>query len=215
MEIVNVKHDAEHCNFTTMSWVAFPLINHPVPVSRVRNHAAAFWRSTTPLSLFHPKAPPHSRQHFPLSIRTLRSSRNNTTWGKSVGPHTIRSRPKVGVLCLSILGGGGGLSGGGSGVSVRARGLCDISRLPIWLGEWTRSNYSCSYCLINLPVSLLHPTPSHYIFFHSLLQKEVDKSVCVCESWEWQDIWKYKHEKGQILKANGIFLRQQICMRLQ
>lgn len=185
-------------------------------MSRVRNHAAAFWRSTTPLSLFHPKAPPHSRQHFPLSIKTLRSSRNNTTWGKFVGPHTIRSRPKVGVLCLSILGGGGGVSGGGSGVSVRARGLCDISRLPIWLGEWTRSNYSCSYCLINLPVSLLHPTPSHYIFFHSLLQKEVDKSVCVrvCVSWEWQDIWKYKHEKRQILKANGILLRQQICMRL-
>lgn len=67
---------------------------------------------------------------------------------------------------------------GGSGVSVRARGLCDISRLPIWLGEWTPSNYSCSYCLINLPVSLLHatlPTPPHTIFFHSLLQRSRGK----------------------------------------
>lgn len=150
-------------------------------MSPVRDHAAAFWRSTTPLSLFHSKAP-HSRQHFPLSIKTLRSSRNNTTWGKFVGPHTIRSRPKVGVLCLSILSGGGGVSGGGSGVSVRARGLCDISRLPIWLGEWTRSNYSCSYCLINLPVSLLHPhTPTLYLplFFFILFSKRWWKKVCM------------------------------------
>lgn len=134
-----------------------------------------------------------------VNIKKLHSSRNNTTWGKFVGPHTIRPGLKVGVLCLTILSGGGGVSGGGSGVSVRARGLCDISRLPIWLGEWTPSNYSCSYCLINLPVSLLHPRPpSHYIFFHSLLQKEVGKKEK--KITEWQDISK----KRQILKGNGI-----------
>lgn len=95
--------------------------------------------------------------------------------GQSVGPHTIRATLNVGVLPLR----GGeecacahmwvGWRGGG-GVSVRARGLCDISRLPIWLGEWTPSNYSCSYCLINLPVSLLHPLNT-LSFFHPLLQR--------------------------------------------
>lgn len=70
---------------------------------------------------------------------------------------------------------------GGGGISVRARGLCDISRLPIWLGEWTPSNYSCSYCLINLPVSLLDdppplPPPLRTIFFLiPFLQKNTQK----------------------------------------
>lgn len=32
----------------------------------------------------------------------------------------------------------------GRGLAVRARGLCDISRLPIRRGEWTQSNYCCS-----------------------------------------------------------------------
>lgn len=71
---------------------------------------------------------------------------------------------------------------GGGGISVRARGLCDISRLPIWLVEWTPSNYSCSYCLINLPVSLLDdppplPPPPHtiFFFFFPFLQKNTQK----------------------------------------
>lgn len=71
---------------------------------------------------------------------------------------------------------------GGGGISVRARGLCDISRLPIWLGEWTPSNYSCSYCLINLPVSLLDdPTPlppsprTLFFFLIPFLQKNTQK----------------------------------------
>lgn len=72
------------------------------------------------------------------------------------------------------------VGGGGSGVSVRARGLCDISRLPIWLGEWTRSNYSCSYCLINLPVSLLRPHPlTLYLFSFSPAKEGGSKCVRV------------------------------------
>lgn len=100
--------------------------------------------------------------------------------------HTIRPKLKVGVFCLPSLSWGVG----GVGVSVRAQGLCDISRLPIWLGEWTPSNYSCSYCLINLPVSLLHPTPpppdTHYLFFfHYLLQRSRLKRRK--KIIEWQD----------------------------
>lgn len=135
-----------------------------------------------------------------VNIKKLYSSRNNTTWGKFVGPHTIRPGLKVGVLCLTILSGGGGVSGGGSGVSVRARGLCDISRLPIWLGEWTPSNYSCSYCLINLPVSLLHPpfTPHTISFFILFCKRRWGKKKK--KITEWQDIRK----KRQILKGNGI-----------
>lgn len=38
-------------------------------------------------------------------------------------------------------------------VFVRARGLGDISRLPIRCRQWTRSNYCCSYRLINLSLS--------------------------------------------------------------
>lgn len=123
-----------------------------------------------------------------VNIKKLHSSRNNTTWGKFVGPHTIRPGLKVGVLCLTILSGGGGVSGGGSGVSVRARGLCDISRLPIWLGEWTPSNYSCSYCLINLPVSLLHPPVplTLYLFSFSSAKGGGEKR----KKTEWQDIRK-------------------------
>lgn len=92
--------------------------------------------------------------------------------GISVGPHTIRSQAK----------GWGSLAphfkkrDGGSGVFVKARGLCDISRLPIWLGEWTPSNYSCSYCLINLPVSLLQPPPHNSLsFFPFFSVKELEE----------------------------------------
>lgn len=75
------------------------------------------------------------------------------------------------------------LVGGGGGGAVRARGLCDISRLPIRRGEWTQSNYYCSYCLINLSLSLslsLSPlSPLHTLSF-SLLEQRREKQI------EWQ-----------------------------
>lgn len=110
--------------------------------------------------------------------------------------HTIRSLLKVRVLCLPSL--SWDVCVCGVGVSVRARGLCDISRLPIWLGEWTPSNYSCSYCLINLPVSLPHPLNTHSIFFHPLLQRSRAKEK---NNWVTEN-----HIQKTVMKANQIIV---------
>lgn len=88
---------------------------------------------------------------------------------------------------------------GGGGISVRARGLCDISRLPIWLVEWTPSNYSCSYCLINLPVSLLDdplplPPPPRTIFFFFFFKSRSAKEHT---KTEWQDARKNNRDPSK------------------
>lgn len=105
---------------------------------------------------------------FHLSIFTCQDPSGIIPHGEISWPHTISAVLEVGVrseMGVEVE----------RGLSVRARGLCDISRLPIWLGEWTPSNYSCSYCLINLPVSLLHPQHTLTISPRSLLQRRGKK----------------------------------------
>lgn len=127
------------------------------------------WRWTIPLSF---SSPYNTLQTAvsPVNIQRPSSYRNNTTWGNQLAHTPLGLGWRLGCSASPLWVGWWG----GGGVSVRARGLCDISRLPIWLGEWTPSNYSCSYCLINLPVSLLHPlSPTHALSFFVLFCKGV------------------------------------------
>lgn len=61
---------------------------------------------------------------------------------------------------------------------VRARGLGDISRLPIRRGQWTQSNYCCSHSLINLSLSLSQsftpPSVGVIFFVLSALQRGME-----------------------------------------
>ncbi len=109
--------------------------------------------------------------------RKLDSSRNNVMRGKILSPHNIRMKLSIGVTLSPHH---SGPCDGERGGAVRARGLCDISRLPIRRREWTQSNYCCSYCLINLSLSLsLSLFPLHTLSF-SLLEQRREKQI------EWQ-----------------------------
>lgn len=131
-----------------------------------------------------------STKEKPLPLVTTLSE-GPSEGGKKKRKHTLRSplaRTPLG-LCWRLESSDSPvrvrLCACGVGVSVRARGLCDISRLPIWLGEWTPSNYSFSYCLINLPVSLLHPLNTHPYLFSSFSANEPGKEKN--KTIEWQD----------------------------
>lgn len=115
--------------------------------------------------------------NIPFQYKESRRLQEKYHMGKSVDPHIIRPALRVGVLvpqlsvsvCVSVC------ARKCVGGWWRGCGLCDISRLPIWLGEWTPSNYSCSYCLINLFVSLPHP-PQHsnlFFFLNPILQRSM------------------------------------------
>lgn len=86
--------------------------------------------------------------HCPSSARSWR----NSVMRQEQREPTRRRRRRAEEHCVKRWRGwGGGFVVGV--VFVRARGLGDISRLPIRRRQWTRSNYCCSYRLINLPLS--------------------------------------------------------------
>lgn len=172
--------------------IAMARVNHLMNQSQ--NNVAAVLKVNNSTELYPSYNTPQTAVSL-VNIQKPSSYRNNTTWGNQLAHTPLSLGWRLGCPASPVWDGGWG----GSGVSVRTRGLCDISRLPIWLGEWTPSNYSCSYCLINLPVSPLHPSPqTHALSFSILFCKRAGERK---KTIEWQDTTKHNRDSW---KANEI-----------